>query len=68
MNDREIRLKQIRSQAVPQFGHAGRHHGNGRPDCPRELHHHHDVLCLLPTPEEWAAAGRTDELVWGSRA
>jgi hypothetical protein len=40
-----------------QFGHAGRHHGNGSPDCPRELHHHHDEFCAWPTVEELKAAG-----------
>lgn len=32
-----------------QYGHAGRHHGIGTPDCPRELHHHHDARCEAPT-------------------
>ena len=68
MNDREIRLRQIQSEPVPQFGHDGRHRGYGAPDCPRTLHHHHDMLCPLPTREEWAAAGRTGEPVWRSRA
>ena len=39
------------------FGHAGRHHGNGAEDCPRELHHHHDEFCLLPTVSELREAG-----------
>jgi thymidylate kinase len=29
-----------------QTGCAGQHHGRGTPDCPRELHHHHDDRCL----------------------
>jgi hypothetical protein len=33
---------------VTQYGHAGRHHGVGTPDCPRELHHHHDERCEPP--------------------
>lgn len=32
-----------------QYGHAGRHHGVGTPDCPRELHHHHDERCEQPS-------------------
>lgn len=31
-----------------QYGHAGRHHGDGSADCPRELHHHHDERCDPP--------------------
>ena len=51
-----------------QFGHAGRHHGDGSPNCPRELHHHHDWFCMPPTLSEWAEAGRTGSVEWGSRA
>lgn len=32
-----------------QYGHAGRHHGVGTPDCPRDLHHHHDERCERPS-------------------
>jgi protein gp37 len=28
-----------------QRGCAGMHHGIGTPECPAELHHHHDALC-----------------------
>ena len=66
--EREMRLERIRSELVPQFGHDGRHHGTGAPDCPRELHHHHDMFCRPPTRLEWTLAGRTDEIKWGSRA
>lgn len=31
-----------------QYGHEGQHHGTGAPDCPRELHHHHDERCVSP--------------------
>lgn len=31
-----------------QYGHGGMHHGVGTPDCPRELHHHHDERCEPP--------------------
>lgn len=31
-----------------QWGHDGRHRGRGTPDCPRELHHHHDERCDPP--------------------
>lgn len=31
-----------------QWGHEGRHHGIGTPDCPRDLHHHHDERCDPP--------------------
>ncbi len=40
-----------------QFGHAGRHHGNGTKDCPRNLHHHHDEFCMMPNNEELKLAG-----------
>jgi hypothetical protein len=33
---------------MTQHGHAGRHHGRGTPDCPAELHHHHDERCVSP--------------------
>ncbi len=39
------------------FGHDGQHHGIGTPDCPRELHHHHDEFCTRPTLAELRAAG-----------
>jgi hypothetical protein len=39
------------------FGHAGRHHGVGTEDCPKELHHHHDEFCSLPTFKELKQAG-----------
>lgn len=29
----------------PQYGHAGQHHGIGTPECPADLHHHHDERC-----------------------
>jgi hypothetical protein len=44
-----------------QFGHQGMHHGNGSPGCPRELHHHHDEFCQMPTNEELLAAGINPE-------
>lgn len=28
-----------------QRGCGGTHHGNGSPDCPKHLHHHHDTRC-----------------------
>lgn len=40
-----------------QFGHAGRHRGDGSPDCPKHLHHHHDQFCRQPTVAEWLEAG-----------
>jgi hypothetical protein len=33
---------------MTQYGHEGRHHGVGTPDCPRDLHHHHDERCERP--------------------
>lgn len=52
-----------------QWGHGGRHRGNGAPDCPRTLHHHHDEFCMLPLPSECALAGVTaPEGGWRSRA
>lgn len=38
-----------------QYGHAGQHHGVGTPDCPRELHHHHDARCETPAARYEAA-------------
>lgn len=40
-----------------QFGHGGRHHGNGSKDCPKELHHHHDEYCDRPSLLELQLAG-----------
>jgi hypothetical protein len=31
-----------------QHGHEGRHHGRGTPECPTNLHHHHDARCVSP--------------------
>lgn len=39
------------------FGHGGRHHGVGTQDCPKELHHHHDEFCSMPTIMELIEAG-----------
>ncbi len=63
-----IRLRVEHIEKSGQFGCDGRHQGNGSPDCPRVLHHHHDMFCRPPTPYEWALAGKTGEIVWGSRA
>lgn len=52
----EMRIEYLR-RGYNQFGHAGRHQGSGRPDCPRELHHHHDVFCEYPTEAELVEAG-----------
>lgn len=38
-----------------QRGCMGQHHGRGTPDCPRELHHHHDERCKPGI--EWVIAG-----------
>jgi hypothetical protein len=52
-----------------QWGHGGFHHGNGAPDCPRGLHHHHDEFCDLPTPMEVRKAGvSVPKGGWHSRA
>lgn len=32
----------------PQYGHVGQHHGIGTPECPTDLHHHHDERCEAP--------------------
>lgn len=37
---------------MTQYGHEGRHHGIGTPDCPRDLHHHHDERCSPPDADE----------------
>lgn len=66
--EERARIEALRSGEI-QWGHAGRHHGNGSPDCPRELHHHHDFRCALPTPEECATAGvEKPKGGWRSRA
>lgn len=39
------------------FGHQGLHCGNGTENCPRQLHHHHDVFCDEPSIEELIEAG-----------
>lgn len=54
--DSKARIERLK-QGDWQFGHAGRHHGNGSPDCPSELHHHHDAFCKIPTPLELLEAG-----------
>jgi hypothetical protein len=45
-------IKQARQEArngfatvVKRVTCGGQHHGNGSPECPRELHHHHDMTC-----------------------
>ena len=64
----EVRIEALK-RGRTQWGHQGRHHGNGSPDCPRELHHHHDDFCQLPYPAEIAAAGvEVPEGGWHSRA
>ena len=50
------RVKRLKSGNW-QFGHEGRHHGNGTPDCPLDLHHHHDEFCYPPTQFELRQAG-----------
>jgi hypothetical protein len=47
-----------------QWGCNGRHHGNGSPDCPRELHHHHDMFCEPPSKDECAEAGVAYRKPW----
>lgn len=66
---REVRIEALKRGRL-QWGHDGRHHGRyGDPDCPRELHHHHDDYCELPTLGEVAAAGvEVPEGGWHSRA
>jgi hypothetical protein len=55
-------------QGRTDWGCQGRHHGNGTPECPRELHHHHDDFCRRPTAQEMTAAGVTmPENGWRSR-
>jgi hypothetical protein len=53
---RQLRVERLRHDN--QFGCHGRHHGNGGPDCPRQLHHHHDIFCIPPSQSEWSEAGR----------
>lgn len=45
-------MEQLRERAEPertQWGCDGKHHGIGTPECPRELHDHHDEFCVKPT-------------------
>lgn len=62
---RETALRNGRTQ----WGCAGRHSGPGSPDCPVDLHHHHDLFCQPPTPQECRAAGvKKPPSGWDSRA
>lgn len=56
LNEREARIQKLKRGDLG-FGCRGMHHGNGSPDCPRRLHHHHDIFCALPTDEELREAG-----------
>lgn len=40
---------------VMQFGCGQKHHGIGTPECPKELHHHHDDRCYYPI--NWVVCG-----------
>lgn len=41
----------------------------GAPNCPRELHHHHDAFCAEPSAMELRLAGVEEPVGgWGSRA
>lgn len=42
-----------------QRGCEGQHHGKGTPDCPKELHHHHDDTCNPGI--DWVIAGGESE-------
>ncbi len=42
-----------------QRGCKGQHHGKGTPDCPEELHHHHDDTCKPGI--DWVIAGGESE-------
>lgn len=44
-----------RALGYRQYGCNGQHHGKGTPDCPRELHHHHDDRCKFPI--DWVIVG-----------
>ena len=44
----EINIIESVRMAGYQWGCDGRHHGIGTPECPRELHHHHDDKCKFP--------------------
>lgn len=52
-----------------QWGHQGRHNGVGTKECPKELHHHHDFRCKLPTPLELFTANvKEPDNGWQSRS
>lgn len=69
--DREYRQKRIDAlkRGRTQWGHHGRHEGDGTPDCPRGWHHHEDEFCEYPTLEECLEAGVVYLQVseWGRR-
>lgn len=54
----EAELQALRAQVaalLAELQGRGYHHGTGRPDCPRHLHHHHDERCRCydpPVPAE----------------
>ena len=52
-SQRKALLEQLVGLLYPgeQWGHHGMHHGNGSPGCPKQLHHHHDDHCDVPTSE-----------------
>jgi hypothetical protein len=54
--ERDKRVERLRGGDW-SFGHAGTHHGDGGPGCPRNHHHHCDEFCRLPSREELQAAG-----------
>lgn len=45
----ELDRATTRPNPYQQYGHGGQHHGRGTPDCPVDLHHHHDERCEPPT-------------------
>lgn len=65
---RRARIELLR-RGETQWGHDGRHNGSGRDDCPRWLHHHHDIRCEYPTLLECDEAGveYRPPGQWGSR-
>lgn len=46
IRDRAERIAEVEKLGRLQWGCAGEHRGNGTPDCPKFMHHHHDERCI----------------------
>lgn len=46
LRGRDERIAEVEKLGRLQWGCAGEHRGNGTPDCPKFMHHHHDERCI----------------------